>query len=590
VYLVGTALGAAVYARWASGPENRLRNGLLRLQCLACLVGMAALVVAEPMKLALASLTGAGMWPSLVIEAALACVAFLLPTVVMGALFSHLVTTARAGGVSFGAALGVNTIAAALAPLLFGVLLLPALGAAMTLVIVSAGYLLAAGAWKDTRQLAACLVVALFALWRPPLAAVDLPAGGRILSQDEGVAASVSIIEDADGIATLHINNRQQEGSSATVYADARQGLLPVLLHPEPRHVLFLGLGTGATARAAAAIETLRVDAVELLPGVIAASAHFAELQQDRSQSKLRLWPADARRFVRAAPDYYDVIVADNFHPARSGSAALYTREHFAAVRERLAAGGLFCQWLPLHQLDLETTRSIVRTYTAVYPRTWALLATNSLDTPVLGLIARRDGEAFTPDDIRAALSGSRADAARAIEINDDLALMGSFIAAPDSLSGFAGDAPLNTDDHSVVAWLAPRITYDPDSTPRARLLALLAELEIQPEDVFAAASDPGWRRRLAAYWNARDLYLRIGSAVRPTRDVQVMLARTRAPLLDVLRVSADFRPAYQPLVSMARELGRTDAAEARRLLNNLAAIRPDWHEASLALAELGAE
>jgi spermidine synthase len=243
-----------------------------------------------------------------------------------------------------------------------------------------------------------------------------------------------------------------------------------------------------------------------------------------------------------------------------------------------------------LHQLDLETTRSIVRTFTAVYPRTWALLATNSLDTPVLGLIARRDGEAFTLDEVRAALSDSRADAARAIEVGDDLALMGSFVAAPDSLAGFAARAPLNTDDHSVVAWLAPRITYDPDSTPRARLLALLAELEIQPGDIFAAAADPGWRRRLAAYWNARDLYLRIGSTVRPSRDLQIMLAQTRAPLLEVLQVSADFRPAYQPLVHMARELGHTDVAAARSLLNRLAALRPDWREASVALAELGAD
>ena len=53
------------------------------------------------------------------------------------------------------------------------------------------------------------------------------------------------------------------------------------------------------------------------------------------------------------ASERYDVIVSDNFHPARSGSAALYTVEHFAAVRERLRRGGVFCQWLPLHQLDM---------------------------------------------------------------------------------------------------------------------------------------------------------------------------------------------------------------------------------------------
>jgi spermidine synthase len=68
------------------------------------------------------------------------------------------------------------------------------------------------------------------------------------------------------------------------------------------------------------------------------------------------------------------------------------------------------------------------------------------------------------------------------------------------------------------------------------------------------------------------------------------MLAQTGTPLLDVLQISADFRPAYQPLVNMARELGRTDAAEARLLLSKLAAMRPDWREASMALAELASE
>ena len=136
---------------------------------------------------------------------------------------------------------------------------------------------------------------------------------------------------------------------------------------------------------------------------------------------------------MRSARGRYDVIIADNFHPARSGSAALYTREHFAAVRERLGERGLFCQWLPLHQLDLDTTRSIVATYLTQFPRAWAVLATNSLETPVLGLIARRDDGLVELPAIRAALE-ARATSARAVDLGDDLALLGSFIAGPSSL------------------------------------------------------------------------------------------------------------------------------------------------------------
>jgi spermidine synthase len=585
VYLIGTALGAAAYARWDGGPRSS-RNALLRWQTLACLAGVASLSVAAPMKHALLGALGGGMGAALVAESALACVAFLLPTIVMGALFSHLVTAARAAGVSFGRAIGANTLAAAAAPIVFGVWLLPALGTSWALLLVCVGYLIASTEWRARAQWATAATALAMLVWHPPLATVTLPEGGRVLTQAEGVSANVSVIEDAAGFATLHINNRQQEGSSVTRYSDARQALLPLLLHPAPRRVLFLGLGTGATARSAAIDPALHVDAVELLPEVISASALFARLQQVASPPSLQIWNADARRFVRAAGESYDVIIADNFHPARSGSAALYTREHFAAVRARLGEQGVFCQWLPLHQLDLDTARSIIATYLTEFPQTWAVLATHSLDTPVLGLVARRDGGRLELAQVRAMLASHDAPA-REVDLGDELALLGSFIAGPASLVEFSAGAPLNTDDHPIVAYLAPRITYKPSSTPRERLLALLGQVHVEPGELFDAARDPDRSQRLAAYWNARNRYLQVGSSVRPSADVHVMLAQVREPLLGVLEASPDFRPAYDPLVSMARALGRTDPREARTLLSALATLHPDWHEADDALAEL---
>lgn len=70
---------------------------------------------------------------------------------------------------------------------------------------------------------------------------------------------------------------------------------------------------------------------------------------------RLHVKTADAIRFVRATDTRYDLIVSDNFHPARSGSGAFYTVEHFEAVRERLAPGGLFC---PALQWPSETSRA----------------------------------------------------------------------------------------------------------------------------------------------------------------------------------------------------------------------------------------
>ena len=78
-----------------------------------------------------------------------------------------------------------------------------------------------------------------------PLAFIDLPEGGRLVNYRDGMMATVSVVEDADGVRRLRINNRQQEGSSATLLSDARQAWIPLLLHAKPRTALFLGLVPG---------------------------------------------------------------------------------------------------------------------------------------------------------------------------------------------------------------------------------------------------------------------------------------------------------------------------------------------------------
>jgi spermidine synthase len=593
VYLVFTALGAAAWQAGASRWPNVARSRKLLLQALAvsCLLGTSSLWGAEAVRDTLLRTLGPGMASALVAEAAPALAAFALPTFFMGALFSQLATRARAEGIGFGLALGANTLGAATAPLLFGVGLVPAFGAKPSLLLVSVGYLAlcAPRCWRTPGVWAPAAAALALAGAAPALVFVEVPEGGRVVSYREGALAAVSVVEDGEGVSRLRIDNRQQEGSSGTLLADARQALLPLLLHPGPQRALFLGLGTGVTASAAAQDPSLQVDAAELLPEVIAASAHFTRaFEQPPQASRLHAVAADARRYVRAAGPAYDLIVADNFHPARSGSGALYTVEHFAAVRGRLAAGGLFCQWLPLHQLDLDTLRSIVKAYTTVYPGAWAMLATQSLQTPVLGLVARRtagpDADRFDPAVLRQRLASTALPQPLAdFGIADEFSLLGGFVAGPRSLARFSAAAPVNTDDRPVVAYRAPRITYAPDSAPADRLLTLLGELQLDPDEVLAQGSTDG--HRLAAYWAARDLFLASGRAVRPAADVKAMLAQVQDPLLAVLRISPDFRPAYDPLLQMALVLGRSDAAAARALLGELQRVQPARPEAAQALA-----
>ncbi len=597
LYLIGTAAGAAAFGRWSATPREAdvQRDRLLAALALACALGTIVLAQAPVIHAGALRLFGAGLVSALAAEAAVAASVFLIPCLLMGALFSLLAGMARHTGAGVGRALGVNTLGAALAPAVFGVLLVQAVTAKVALLLIALSYLALRRrrVWVRPASLATGAIVVGLALWGPALVIVDVPPGGRLVSHEQGMLSAVSIVEDAEGVATLHIDNRQQEGSSATFVADARQAILPLLLHPSPGRALFLGLGTGVTASVAAAERGLEVVAVELLPEVISASAYFVQARDERMPGSLpRMVQADARRFVRSTSDVFDVIVSDNFHPARSGSAALYTVEHFAAVRDRLAPGGVFCQWLPLHQMDLDSLRSIVASFVAVNPRARMMLATNSLETPVLGLVGFRDGVGPDPERVRARIARAiLPGGAAALGVPDELAVLGSFFAGPEALARFAADAPRNTDDRPVVAYRAPGITYVPDSTPADRLLALVRDLRIESAELLALGRDAGMARalpeRLEKYWNARNRYLEVGRGIRPTNDPRRMLEQVGEPLLAVVRLSPDFRPAYDPLLRMVKALSLIDAGSARAWLEALQEAAPLRPEAAIELRGL---
>ena len=216
------------------------------------------------------------------------------------------------------------------------------------------------------------------------------------------------------------------------------------------------------------------------------------------------------------------------------------------------------------------------------------MLASNSLETPVLGLVGRGDEGRFDAAAIRDRLARGGA-ARRAWPASGSKTSSRCWAASSPGrrrLRRFAGETPPPTP--TIVRWwrTARRASPTrPTRCPRDRLLALLRELSRSTLRTVGAdrcpTPDPAWPRRLAAYWAARDRFIESGRDVRPSPRVQDMLAQVREPLLSVLRISPDFRPAYDPLLSMAAALARSDAAGARTLLTELTRIQPARAEAT---------
>jgi spermidine synthase len=588
VYLFGTAAGAALYQKFAPRTKYRqVLSTLLIALSSACFVGIILLWGSPFIYRGIRQALGGGIWGSVLGEVALAAVIFFVPTLFMGATFSHLAQGARGPEEGLGRALGVNTLGASLAPALFGVICLPVLGAKVTLIIVASGYFLLALPWRSTRRwpvlIPFCLIAVL--LFSPEsLRLVDLPPEGKIVAHREGVMVAVTVVQDGRE-RYLKVNNHFVMGGTASYFSDARQALIPLLLHPHPEKALFLGLGTGTTFDAAALYPGLQADGVELVPEIVPLLPLFRRaalpLQGDK---RLRTFVADARRFVSATDATYDVIVADLFHPARDGAGSLYTVEHFRAIRSRLKPGGLFCQWLPLYQLDLPVLKTIIRTFLYVFPEGEAFLAQYSLKMPILGLIAGTKPLRYPPDWLEKQVQDSQLrDSLEAVHLPNSLALFGLFLAGSHDLQAFAGPGPLNTDDRPVVIFAAPRFVYSHQEPPSTRLLAMLKQLSPRPQDILQTNHTPAAERqeaRLASYWQARQNFLLAGVGVEEMADPRKMLAAVREPLLSIVRQDQDFAPAYDPLLALAWRLSQTEPLAARELLQELEQANPRRQDA----------
>jgi spermidine synthase len=569
VYLLGTAVGAAgsrrLAARWpALGRVEVWLGGL----AVACVLSGVALAAAPGLYEALRRAGGDSFTAVWLAELTVAASVFLPASWLMGATFAHLAQRARDGGFGLGRALAWNTLGGALAPVGFGAGLFPAVGAKGTLTVLAVGYgllaLAAAGRWRRAWLLAP-LAAATWLL--PDLRLVQLLPGERLRVVREGVSDTVVVVATPPGHRTLRVNNRFTMGGTAAATAERRQAHLPLLLHPGPRRALFLGSGTGITAAAATAHPGLEVDSVELVPDIVAVMPEFAP-ENAAPPGRLRQFTADARRFLRATPARYDVIVADLFHPGRDGAGALYTREHFQAVRDRLAPGGLFCQWVPLYQVSVPTFERMVSSVRAVFPHVRAFLLRPTLDTPALGLVASVATVSYPADwweqrvgpapELRAAL--------QSVGLNDTVQLLGGFVADADD---WAPLPPPDSDERQTVNWLAARRDLPGPRRPEATLFALLARPARGPETLLREPAELGLRLR--AYAAARHRYLEGLRLEAGGHD-----AAAREAFVESARLSADFTTGYAHALTLAVQMSADNPAGARRLLEALAAARPE--------------
>ncbi len=388
-FLLGIALGGAAAARLATTRERAAMGfGVAQLGIALC--SYAALALADRLP-ALAGQLGAG--PQEPLASAAVAAAPLLPiTLCIGATFPFAVRLlARRPEEAARATARVyawNTVGAIVGALGAGFVSLPGIGFEGTLAVGVAANLalaaLAALVVQPRRNVLAGLAVAgaaalLVVPARPPVRLLSyspLVGGvgtGEIVFSAVGRSSTVMVFDRG---ATYRLltnglpeSSIQRRGGLARGSVARWLGLLPSLLRPGTRDLLVVGLGGGMALEPVPSSVTA-IDVVELEPEVTAANRRIGpgRALDPLVDARVRVVTADARGALQRTARRYDAVVSQPSHPWTAGASHLYTREFFSLVRSRLAADGVFVQWIGLRFVDEALLRSLLATLVEVFP------------------------------------------------------------------------------------------------------------------------------------------------------------------------------------------------------------------------------
>ncbi|MBI2190606.1 MAG: fused MFS/spermidine synthase [Planctomycetes bacterium] len=287
----------------------------------------------------------------------------------------------------------------------------------------------------------------------------------RLLFFAEGPDATVSVsrLRTPNGEQRKYLRiNGKVEATSAYEHDLATQVLIAQLglcLHPSPRRVAVIGLGSGISLGSVLTHpEVESVDCLEISPLVARAARQFdQENGRALDDRRVRLILNDARNHFMATDRLYDVIASEPSNPWITGVSNLFTLEHYQRCQARLAPGGLMCQWFHLYNTTPELVRMTIRTFLQVFPHT--TLWTVNTDLFMVGA-----PEPWRLERARVTAHLQESQVLRDLErihVPNPDALVKKLLMRADALRAFTGEGPIHTDDRPLLEFSAPWALYE---------------------------------------------------------------------------------------------------------------------------------
>ena len=380
-WLLWTGLGSGVLGRLAA--RFPPRAGMAVLQTLAAVALPVAVLTVRASRGWFASTPGEVLGPGPMLLATL--VALGPFCAISGCLFaagSRLYASrsgaeaAEAGGVVY----LLEGIGAGVGGALAGALLVPLAGSFGTVVAVGwLNLLAAAGVLRARRRAAAALVVLALALpaaarWLETVSLARLWSGYHLLANENTIYGNLALTANGEAGGTL-FENGLVLGNVPDPAAAEEAVHYALLQHAAPRSLLLAGGGVNGSLAQALRHPTLRrADYVELDPAIPALAARFFPAWASTARDpRIRIHHADARFYLKTAPESWDVIILNLPDPQTAQLNRFYTEEFFREAARKLNPGGLLSFHLAASENYIGPARaaflrSIHKTLRGVFP------------------------------------------------------------------------------------------------------------------------------------------------------------------------------------------------------------------------------
>ena len=499
-FLTGIALGSLLVRRLADAARRPLALLGAGIAVLGVLALATTLLLPRLPDLFLLFLQSNGLDPRRIalLQIGLCLLVMLPPTLVLGALFPLLTRIVARHAPDPGSAVGrvyfANTVGSASGAFCAGFVLLPQLGLRRTLALAAAINFATAAVvlwrvpWRRpaARAWAALpiVVAAVLLFFPPPLDTVALTRGvfsrpdrqlsfgvayaplegvhgDGMLFYEDGLNTTVSV-ERKDGEIALKVNGKTDASTALDMSTQVLLGELPLLFGPAPRKVLVIGFASGVTVGAVARhADVEQIDAVEIEPGIVAAS-HFFDGVNGRplEDPRVRVILDDGRTYLSGTRERYDVIISEPSNPWLSGVSNLFTREFFAAAHGALTEQGRLLQWIHLYAMEPRAFQSILAALRQQFKYVYGFANTHGFAD--LLLLATNDPLTRAQLPRWESLPGP---------VRSDLQRVGNFSTSdlwsllafgPEDVDALAAQAPVvNSDDNLFVELGAPWMLYE---------------------------------------------------------------------------------------------------------------------------------